>query len=254
MFIILKVVLWFCRPLIWTLALFLLAYIYRKRERRRKLLFRSGVIVLLVFSNPAIINALYRAYEPAPVPMEKLGVFPAGIVLGGFVNYNAQDDAGYFNAASDRFIEAALLYKTGHIRKLIIPAGNGYIVEHGFQEASFAKQRLVELGVPEADIYTDIRSRNTLENAQNTKRILDSTHIAGPYLLISSASHLPRARAVFEKQGMHVEIFPCDLVSRGTGNNILEDYIIPQSTALKNWDSFIKEILGIVIYKITGKG
>ena len=253
MFLLLKVILWFFRPLVWVVILLLWAWFTKKPHWKRRL-FGAGLLTLLVFSNPAIINALYRAYEPAPVPVEKAGQYSAGIVLGGFVNYNLKDDAGYFNTASDRFIEAALLYKTGHVRKLIIPAGNGYIVKHGFQEAAWAKERLVQLGIPEGDIYTDVLSRNTLENAQNTKKIIDSLQLPGPFLLISSASHLPRARPVFEKQGIPVTIFPCDFVSRGVGNNLIEDYILPQSTALKNWDSFIKELLGVLTYKITGKG
>lgn len=254
MFVIMKVLLWFFRPLIWVLLLFLLAYVFRRRERWRKGFFRAALVTLLVFSNPALINALYHAWEPDPVPMERVGQYPAGIVLGGFVNYNARDNAGYFNTASDRFIQAALLYKTGHIRKVMIPAGNGYIVGHSFQEALFAKQRLVELGVPAADIFTDTESRNTFENARNTKQILDSTRIAGPYLLITSAAHLPRAEPVFEKMGIPVDPFPCDFVSRATGNNVFEDYLLPNATALRNWEPLIKEWLGIVTYKLTGKG
>lgn len=253
MFILLKIILLFFRPLVWVVILLLWAWLTKKPHWKRRL-FGAGLITLLVFSNPAIINALYRAYEPDPVPLEKTGTYGAGIVLGGFVNYNLHDDAGYFNGASDRFIQAALLYKTGHVRKLIIPAGNGYIVKHGFQEATWAKERLVQLGIPEGDIYTDVLSRNTLENAQNTRKIIDSLHLPGPFLLISSASHLPRARPVFEKLGIPVTLYPCDFVSRGVGNNFLEDYILPQSTALKNWDSLIKEWLGVITYKITGKG
>ncbi|GAA4322368.1 YdcF family protein [Flaviaesturariibacter amylovorans] len=254
MFLLMKILLWLFRPLIWVLLLFLLAWIFRRHERRRKGFLRAAVLTLLVFSNPWLINTIYRAWEPDPVPVERTGRYPVGIVLGGFVNYNAADNAGYFNDASDRFIQAALLYKTGHIGKVIVPAGNGYLVAHGFQEATFAKQRLVELGVPAADILTDTESRNTLENARNTKRILDSTHLPGPYLLITSAAHLPRAEPVFEKQGIPVDPFPCDYVSRSTGNNLIEDYLLPQSTALQNWDPLIKEWLGIVTYKLTGKG
>ncbi|WP_460572105.1 YdcF family protein [Flaviaesturariibacter terrae] len=253
MFVLLKVILWFFRPLIWVIVLFAWGLLTKKPLRKRRLI-GAAFGLLLFFSNPAIINALYRAYEPNPVALEQAGQYSAGIVLGGFVNYNQKDDAGYFNSASDRFIQAALLYKTGHLRKLIIPAGNGYIVEHGFQEATFAKEKLVQLGIPEGDIYTDVRSRNTLENAQNTKHIIDSLQLKGPFLLISSAAHLPRARPVFEKLGVPVELFPCDFISRGVGNNLFEDYLLPQSTALRNWDSFIKEILGVITYRITGKG
>ncbi|RYY89935.1 MAG: YdcF family protein [Chitinophagaceae bacterium] len=253
MFILLKIILWFIRPLIWVIILAAWGML-TKKPARRKWLLGAAFGVLLLFSNPAIIRGLLSAYEPAPVAMEKLGTYNAGIVLGGFVAYNMQDDRGYFNPAADRFIETALLYKTGHIRKVIVPAGNGYIVGHNFKEAEFIKQRLVELGVPASDIYTDTESRNTLENAQNTRRILHTAHLEGPFLLISSAMHLPRARKVFDKQGIPVQLFPCDFTSRFRSNNFIEDFLLPTPAALQAWDAWLKELLGMVTYKITGKG
>ncbi|RYY40212.1 MAG: YdcF family protein [Chitinophagaceae bacterium] len=253
MFVLLKIILWFIRPLIWAIILFAWGLLSRRPVRKKRLIW-SAFAVLLFFSNPAIIRGFLSAYEPAPVAMDKLGSYQAGIVLGGFVAYNKQDDRGYFNPASDRFIQTALLYKTGHIRKVIVPAGNGYIVGHNFQEAEYVRQRLVELGVPTTDIYTDTESRNTLENAQNTKRILDTAHLGGPFLLISSAMHLPRARKVFDKQGIPVQLFPCDFTSRFRSNNFIEDYLLPTPIALQSWDAWLKELLGMVTYRVTGKG
>jgi len=206
------------------------------------------------FTNPLIIRKLVMAYETKPVTLAAGERYSAGIVLGGFVSYYMADDRGYFNSSSDRFIETALLYKTGHIGKIIIPAGNGYIVQHGFREADFIRQRFIELGVPASDIYTDAESRNTLENATNTKKILDSIRLAPPYLLISSAMHLPRAERVFGKLAVPVRLYPCDFQSKGVGNNFFEDDLLPSSTALRLWDNLIKEWAGTVIYKITGKG
>jgi uncharacterized SAM-binding protein YcdF (DUF218 family) len=253
LFILLKVLLWFFRPLVWIIVLFVWARLTR-RPHWKKRLYGAGIAALIFFSNPAIIRGLLAAYEPAPVPMESLRPHNAGIVLGGFVSYNAEDDHGYFNAAGDRFIETALLYKTGRIGKIIVPAGNGYITEHHFSEATFIRDRFVELGVPATDIYIDTRSRNTLENGQNTRQILDTAHLPGPYLLISSASHLPRARRVFDKLGIPVDLYPCDFSARVRANNIVEDMLLPSAGALYAWDSFLKELLGTITYKVTGKG
>lgn len=186
--------------------------------------------------------------------MSTLSKYNTGILLGGMVAYNKYDDQGYFNPAADRFIQTALLYKTGHINNVIVAAGNGYITKNNFREALFIKQRLVELGIPAEKIFTDTSSRNTLENARFSKKIIDSFHIQGPYLLISSAMHLPRAQLVFKKAGVNSDLYPCDFVSKEISNNFLEDYILPSALAMNHWDNFIKEILGTVVYKITGKG
>jgi uncharacterized SAM-binding protein YcdF (DUF218 family) len=225
-----------------------------KNEKRKRIFFLSALIALVLFTNPFIIRKLVTWYETKPVTLAANEHYSAGIVLGGFVSYHLQDDRGYFNSSSDRFIQTALLYKTGKIGKIIIPAGNGYIVQHGFREADFIREHFIELGIPASDIYTDADSRNTLENAVNTKKILDSVRLAPPYLLISSAVHLPRAQRVFTKLGMDVRLYPCDFQSKGVGNNFFEDDLLPSSTALRLWDNLIKELAGAFIYKLTGKG
>ena len=213
----------------------------------------TAILLLLFFSNPFFFRILARAYEKKPVVLHSNEKYEAGIVLGGFVSYNVKTDEAYFNPASDRFIETALLYKKGNIGKIIIAAGNGYVVKHNFQEASFIKDRLVELGIPQQDIFTDGLSRNTYENAVNSKKICDSVHLNGPFLLISSAMHLPRAENLFIKQKLDIRSYPCDFMTRNIANNFWEDYLLPSSLTLNNWDIFIKELFGLVIYKIIGR-
>lgn len=209
--------------------------------------------MLLFFSNPFFLRLLAKRYEERPVVLNGNEKYQAGIVLGGFVSYNIKTNEAYFSEASDRFIETALLYKTGHIGKIIISAGNGYVMKHDFQEARFAKDHLVQLGIPEQDIFTDGLSRNTYQNAVYTKRICDSMHFSGPFLLISSALHLPRATALFKKQQVDVRPYPCDFITKNIANNFWEDYLIPSSFALYEWDLFIKEITGLLVYKIIGR-
>jgi uncharacterized SAM-binding protein YcdF (DUF218 family) len=253
MFVLLKIILWFIRPLVWAFILFGWALL-TKADPRKKRLFIAGTFILFFFSNPFFIRALLKGYEPQPVPVQQAGRYSAGIVLGGFISYNMEEHQGFFNTAGDRFIQTALLYKTGHINKIIVPAGNGYIAQHGFKEAYYIRDRLVELGVPFTDIYTDTESRNTFQNAVYTKEILDTIQLKPPYLLISSAMHLPRAQLVYKKLGMPVVLFPCDYRSRSTANNLVEDYLLPSPTALQQWDGFLKELLGIMTYKLTGEG
>lgn len=253
MFVFLKLLLFLFRPLVWVI-IFMIAAAIAKTPRRKTVFFCIGLGLLLFFSNPYIGTALLRAYETKPVVLEKGKVYEAGVVLGGFVAYNLADDKGYFNPSADRFIETALLYKTGIIKRVIVAAGNGYLIEHQFREADFVKEKLLQLGIPDSAVFVDGDSKNTLQNAINTKRICDSLQMRGPLLLISSAMHLPRARRAFAAQGLPVALYPCDYLSKNVSNNFLEDVLLPSATALRNWENFIKEILGFVAYKLTGKG
>lgn len=252
MFLLGKLVLLLLKPLTWIIVLFLFGLISKKPGRKKRSLV-TAFLLLIFFSNPFFFRILARAYEEKPVLLSPGEKYQAGIVLGGFVSYKVKTNEAYFNPASDRFIETALLYKNGNLGKIIVAAGNGYVVKHNFQEASFVKDRLVELGIPQDDILTDGLSRNTYENAVNSKKICDSLHLTGPLLLISSAMHLPRAEKLFLKQKLSIRSYPCDFMTRSIANNFWEDYLLPSSLVLNNWDIFIKELCGLLIYKIIGR-
>lgn len=251
MFVLLKLLLFLFRPLVWIVVL--AAYtLFTKQGKRKRAAFRTAFALLLFFTNPFISSKLLSLYEVPPVRLSPSQTFNAGILLGGMVSYNQNDDRGYFNSASDRFIQTALLYKQGHIGNVIVAAGNGYITQNRFSEAAFIKTKLVESGIPADKIYTDSDSRNTAQNAENAKHLADSAHLTGPYLLISSAMHLPRAAMVFRKSGLNPVLYPCDFLARETRNNFLENYLLPSSQALHRWEHFIKELLGALTYSITG--
>ena len=251
MFILLKVLLFFFRPLIWALVLLLIAA-FSKNEARRKRLLALGLAVLLLFSNPLIWHISIKNYEAPVVQRTAQPVYDAGIVLGGFVSYSPADRTGFFNPASDRFIQTALLYKKGVIKNIIIAAGNGYWKENGFREAHFAKQQFITLGIPASVVYTDVQSRNTEENAVYSKRIADSTKLTGKSVLITSAFHMPRAQYIFRKKGLHTDPYPCDFMSKNRGNNFWEDNVLPSAAVLRNWDMLLKEWLGYAVYRIKG--
>jgi uncharacterized SAM-binding protein YcdF (DUF218 family) len=252
MFVLLKLLLFLFRPLIWITLLAIYALL-TKSDRRKKQAFRVAFGALIFFTNPFIITRLLAAYEVEPVQLAPSQTFNTGILLGGMVSYNHEDDKGYFNNVSDRFIQTALLYKQGHIRNILVAAGNGYITENNFSEALFIRDRLMQLGVPGDKIYTDSKSRNTLENALYARQLADSAGLQGSYLLISSAMHLRRAEKVFRKAGIAPTLYPCNFLAQTRGNNLLEDYLLPSSEAFSRWDNLIKETVGIVAYAITGK-
>lgn len=252
MFVLLKLLLVFFRPLIWVVILFVFG-LMTKNLRRKRIALSTSLALLLLFSNPFFLRTALSAYEIQPVTLLPTQRYKAGILLGGMVNYVQYEDKGYFNQVSDRFLETALLYKRGQIENIVVAAGNGYITKNNFSEAGFIKRHLIDLGIPAERIFADSASRNTLENALFAKRLTDSVQVSGPYLLISSAMHLPRALNVFQKAGITATPFPCDFQGRGGGNNIFEDYLLPSSRALWQWDNLLKEWVGSIAYSITGK-
>jgi uncharacterized SAM-binding protein YcdF (DUF218 family) len=106
------------------------------------------------------------------------------------------------------------------------------------------------MGVAEKDIYLEERARNTLENATYTKQIL-KPYLAEKILLVTSAMHMPRAKACFLKEGFHVDDYPADIKKKDTPSGIL-DQIIPQERNLSKFAELIREMAGYMIYKIVG--
>ncbi|MGH7220061.1 MAG: YdcF family protein, partial [Nitrospiraceae bacterium] len=109
------------------------------------------------------------------------------------------------------------------------------------------------LGVPESATMIDTEARNTYENATGTKRLLGPASI----LLVSSASHLPRAVPVFTKQGFRVKPAPCYYVSRNLPQESWTDIdpfdYLPSDIALQHTREALSEVAGIVMYWLAGK-
>ena len=241
-----KLITFFISPANWLIALFILL-IFSKSIRFKKKLTIALSLFFFVFGNEFLFNKLVNAWQPAPV--ELTTHYEAGILLGGIASFDKLGN-GYLNNASDRFIAISTLYKTGVIKKIVISAGN--INKEKPNEAAFLLKRMAQLGIPMQDIIIEGKSRSTFENAFFTKRIIDSLKFTPPYILVSSAMHIPRAVSVFKKAGLEVVPYPCNytVIKRSFSAG---DYLIPKLYIINDWSYFLKEIVGLAGYKIFGK-
>ncbi len=252
MFILGKILILLLNPVLWMVCIFLFGW-FTKHPRRKKKAYVTGVVMLLFFSNPLIVEKLTLAYQAKKYSLAKGETYSAGILLGGFSGLNETDNQFYFGSNADRFIQAAQLYRSGHIHKIIITAGSGEMIETSFREADFVFTELANLCIPVEDLLPDRDSRNTLENALNAKKIIDSLQLPPPYLLITSSLHMPRAVATFTKAGLEVKPFPAAFTVK-PDNRITPEFLIPAARALENWHSLIKEVVGNILYRILGRG
>ncbi|HRO48360.1 YdcF family protein [Agriterribacter sp.] len=254
MFVISKLVIVLLSPVLWIVIVFVWAWLSKKAARKKRC-YTAGIIMLLFFTNPFIISQLILAYQPEKVTLGAGENYSAGILLGGFAGKNKTDQQTYFSEQSDRFIQAALLYKTGHIQKIIVAAGDGTVFNRDtFREGDFIQQQLIAIGIPPEAIALDRDSRNTAENAANTKKIIDSLQLPPPYLLVTSAMHIPRAKKTFIRAGIAVIPYPAAFFVRPPDSTVPTDYMLPSANALKNWDMYLREITGSLMYWITGRG
>jgi uncharacterized SAM-binding protein YcdF (DUF218 family) len=245
-YILSKIFIFFLVPLNWLIIL-LIWWFLTKKQHIKKRIGIAALITFLFFSNSFIFSTLVKAWQPKPVNIPASNHYSAGIVLGGFASFDDDGD-GHFNHAADRFIQVLKLYKQQHIQKIVV-SGNSLREENG--KADFVRQQLIIMGVASADIIIESQSKNTFENATFSRRLIDSAGLKPPYILITSALHVPRALKVFEKAAVPVIAYPCDYMVYDN-NPAFEDFW-PRADVLLNWTYFIKEVVGIMSYSLFNK-
>jgi uncharacterized SAM-binding protein YcdF (DUF218 family) len=253
MFIAGKILFFFLSPFVWVFILVILTALARTENKRKKL-GGTALAVLLFFSNPWLINNLQYPFHAPPMPMAANEKYDIGIVLGGMTSYDRVNKQGHFNMSSDRFIQTALLYKKGYIKKIIASGGqNGMFSDDDFMEADFVAKNLIDLGIPAKDIWIENQSKNTLENAQFSKQIIDRNGgIKTKAVLITSAFHIPRATLSFEQAGISVRPYPCAFSMLPSATRFSIATMIPASWAMENWGGFFKEMIGMTYLKLKG--
>ncbi|GEO06306.1 hypothetical protein AAE02nite_39700 [Adhaeribacter aerolatus] len=249
-FILSKVLFYLIMPIIWILGFFLYGLLTKNQKRGRVFLWLS-LGLLLFFSNPFLINEAWLAWEYEPVPLKKINQYDAGILLTGFTSLEkSPHDRVYTNKGADRLLHTVMLYKTGHIDKVLVTGGSGALRKVYASEAEEVKKLLRLSGVPSADIILEDKSRNTYENARFTKKLLANHPELKRFIVITSAFHMRRSTACFSKAGIPHDVFPTDFNS--TDRLFRIEGLIPAESALAGWHKLFHEISGYIIYKLMG--
>jgi uncharacterized SAM-binding protein YcdF (DUF218 family) len=228
-----------------------------KRLRWVRLFIISCLFLLVTLSSPLIATTLIGSLEAwyQPRPLTPSDHFDAIVVLGGGVagkgSLRPTTEPG--SESRNRTTCGVDLYQQGYAPTLVLTGGDARVFGTDLLEAVEMKRWAIRLGVPESATMIDTEARNTYENATGTKRLLGPASI----LLVTSASHLPRAVPVFTKQGFRVTPAPCGYFSqnlpRENWDNIDPLDLMPSDYALLYTREAVVEVVGMVIYWVTGR-
>ena len=214
---------------------------------------RSTLLLLLIFTNPWIVTKFLRVWEVPAYNAKTINTpYDVGIVMGGSMRYY-DTNAGrvVYSSSVDRLLQALELYHDGHIRKILLTGGSGFVNFQDWKESGLIAKVLLKSGVKPEDIILENNSRNTYENAIMTVPILKAGNYGSRYLLITSATHMRRSLACFKKAGLNPDVFPVDVRS-GVRMYTLDKIIQPDGDNLASWDSLIHEWVGMLMYKMMG--
>jgi len=113
----------------------------------------------------------------------------------------------------------------------------------------------VALGVPAERMASTGPVRNTAEEAVAVAALLRERGLGGDapqVLLVTSAFHIARASALFERQGLRVTAFPVDFRGSTARRPSWTD-VLPQAASLATTETMLRELMGRVVYGVDGR-
>lgn len=247
-----KLLQYFINPLTVSLILLVVAIILfaRKRQKAGYTFLLISIFILWFSSLPVGANFLRGSLERnyLPIPVEEYPEVDAIIVLGGAVGSRLPPRIyPDLSSASDRILHAFRLYRARKARLVILAGGNISWSGVKESEASVMAVLLKEWGVPEKAILLEEKSTTTLENAEHAGKLLEKYKVKKA-LLVTSASHMPRAMIAFKNRGVEMIPAPTDFEIIDKPTKTVFDFL-PDAGALANTSQTFKELAGILLYK-----
>jgi len=251
-FILSKIVIIFLYPSTWCI-LCLAGFFFIKNNKWKKIFKISAISIFLFCSNTVIFLELMKKWEIHGTKIKDVKQYEVGIVLGGMFDYNNDLEVLTVRTHADRIWQAITLYKKGKIKKIFISGGSGYVSKRGLKEAIQLKEVLVDWGIPSNDLLIETVSRNTHENALETKKVLNRSYPHfNKFLLITSGFHMKRSLACFEKENIKCTPFATELITGPKSNYYWDQYLVPNIETLFGWNKLIKESIGYMTYYFVG--
>ncbi|MFX4296140.1 YdcF family protein [Pseudosulfitobacter pseudonitzschiae] len=244
---------WFlARPESWILGLLALGLwaLWRQYLAAAQRFVLSSVLLILLIGFVPVGQLLVRPLE-ARFPAAPEITAPMGIIVLGGGEKSAMSAASglpEFNMAGERLVMGVALAQQFPAATLIFTGGSASLIGTGVSEADGATGLFALFGVPDSQIVLEHRARNTAENASRTNELVeDPTH--GPWVLVTSAFHMPRSLGSFCKAGWRNIIpYPVDYRAADLGGVTwrFAENLDLLNTAVKEW-------IGLFAYFFTGR-
>ena len=244
------------QPMFWLALWWALALLLLVRWRRPAVIMLwSGLLMLGLLGFRAIPDALLRPLENRyPVPASQTLDQHAGIiVLGGAVGDQDSDVAHGqlpLGQAAERMTVPVGLMRQHPRLSLVFSGGEGRLLTTGVTEAELARVFYQHQGLDMRRVTLEGGSRTTRENAQQVAKLLGG-RCHQPWLLVTSAWHMPRSMAEFEAEFSKIscKLTPYPVDFRTGDATPLTEYALAHS--LLRWQTALHEWLGLWVYGLT---
>ncbi len=225
---------------------------FTRRKKAGMVLTIIGTGLLLLLSIAPVSGAFLRTLEqrypplnlsslPAELTKSSSGIFIVVLGSGYSPDPSVDRNSHLSQDALARLLEGVEIWRKVKPCKLILSGGPP-------AAAQAMKDVAISLGIPQQEIILEEKSRNTEQEAQFIKPMVGST----PFILVTSASHMPRAMGLFQKLGMHPIAAPTDYLAK-TGGPFSPDEFYPGAGGLFEAERAVYEYLGMAWEKLLGE-
>lgn len=216
-----------------TFLLFGLLLLLLKRKRWGRFFLILATFCYFLFSSTPFANLLIGSLEGRNPPLKENQLSRADrvvLLLGG---------------GESNVLRAAEALRLFHLKEgdLEIVVSGRDPLDSSDQSGRVLKNFLVERGLPSERIRVEEGSRNTFENARETRHFVREE----PFFLVTSAYHMPRSEETFRSLGMSPIPAPTDFKQRKCCN-VLDFF--PSASNLLNSDRALHEYFGLWYYEL----
>ncbi|RZB29688.1 MAG: hypothetical protein SRB1_01968 [Desulfobacteraceae bacterium Eth-SRB1] len=223
---------------------------FTRRQKTGKMLVFAGVVLLALFSYGSIADICLKPLEYKYPPLVELQTFSDVkwvVVLGGGHNSDPKlPVTGQIgNSSLSRLLEGVRIHKKLPASKLILSGSGVYDpVSNAVVMADVAK--IMRVG--DNRIVLEELSKDTKDQARLIHKIVGDER----FILVTSASHMPRSIALFQKLGMKPIPAPTDyLIKESQG--ISPHIFFPNADSLRKMERVFYEYLGLAWAWIRGQ-
>ncbi|MFA6313078.1 MAG: YdcF family protein [Sterolibacterium sp.] len=203
-----------------------------------------SLLVLVLLSMPWLSNVLQRSLETyPPIQAEALRQGQAIVVLGAGAYYGAPEFGGLDVISRNglaRVRYAAYLHRQTGLPILV--AGGA---PRGGRTESEIMREVLEKEFQVAVRWQEARSHTTAENAEYSLEVLAKSDVK-TVVLVTDATHMPRATLLFERVGMIVLPAPTGFATDSPGGGI----DLPSANALERSAYAIREWLALSVVRL----
>jgi len=222
---------------------------FTRRQKTGKVLLTLSTVFLGLLSYGAVSDMLARPLEEKYPPLrsfESIQDVKWIVVLGGgsVVDPGLPLSTYLSDASLFRLSEGVFLHNRLPETKLILTGRSGFEGITPVSEVMADTAR--EWGVKPDDIIIEAEATDTKDHPIYVKEIVESDE----FILVTSASHMPRAMALFRRHGLAPIPALTDYMVMEREGGLRPGVLFPSAGALEKVERIIHEYLGMVWAKL----